>query len=338
MKRLVIFAGYDKDNIIDDYVVYYIKELKKIADIIYVSDCDILENELTKITPYCIHIINGRHEEYDFGSYKRGYLYAYEKNILKDYDYLILCNDSCYGPFFNFQEIVENMESKNTDVWGIFKCLKDKENDEHLQSYFFSFKQKVYLSEYFYNFIYSIKKENDKDDIVIKYEIGLSNLLKNKKVSISSFLDSSIKENETDNNNVPFFNINKAIQYGFPFFKIIIFKEPLLLQLHIDDLKTILNLIGNNYDINLIVNHLNRIITNNKYIKYLFPRFKKFNICLINKKLLNIYSSYPISGKYRIICTIFNSIRLTIDFPKSISYIDYKYKDFNFLLNEINRR
>ena len=36
VKRLAIFAGYDKDNIIDDYVVYYIKELKKIADIIYV--------------------------------------------------------------------------------------------------------------------------------------------------------------------------------------------------------------------------------------------------------------------------------------------------------------
>ena len=38
MKILTIFAGYDKDNIIDDYVVYYIKELKKIADIIYVAD------------------------------------------------------------------------------------------------------------------------------------------------------------------------------------------------------------------------------------------------------------------------------------------------------------
>ena len=51
IKRLVIFAGYDKDNIIDDYVVYYIKELRKIADIIYVSDCNMLESELEKISP-----------------------------------------------------------------------------------------------------------------------------------------------------------------------------------------------------------------------------------------------------------------------------------------------
>lgn len=60
-KRIAIFAGYDKDNIIDGYVVYYIKELKKIADIIYVSDCNMLDIELEKISDYCIHIINGRH-------------------------------------------------------------------------------------------------------------------------------------------------------------------------------------------------------------------------------------------------------------------------------------
>ena len=119
-KRLVIFAGYDKDNMIDDYVIYYIKELKKIADIIYVSDCNMLENELSKISQYCIHIINGRHGEYDFGSYKRGYFYAKEKNILKDYDYLMFINDSVYGPFFDLKEIVEKMENKNYDAWSMF--------------------------------------------------------------------------------------------------------------------------------------------------------------------------------------------------------------------------
>ena len=331
MKRLAIFAGYDKDNIIDDYVVYYIKELNKISDVIYVSDCNMLDNELKKIDNHCIHIINGRHGEYDFGSYKRGYLYAYEKNILKDYDYLILCNDSCYGPFFNFKEIVENMESKNTDVWGIFKCLKDKDNDEHLQSYFLSLKQKVYLSQYFYDFMSSVKKEKDKREVVKKYEIGLSNLLKKENVSISSFLDSNIKDKE-DDNNVPLFNVTKVIQCGFPFFKIFIFKNITFLKLYINDLKTVFNLIKPYYDISLIVKHLNRIITDKGDIKYLFPRFKKFNFNLISNKFINISSKYAVSLKYQLIFTLFNSVHFTINFPITISYIDYKYKDFNFLL------
>ncbi len=167
-KRLVIFAGYDKDNIVDDYVVYYIKELKKIADIIYVSDCNMLDSELEKISGYCIHIINGRHEEYDFGSYKRGYLYAKENDILKNYNYLILCNDSVYGPFFNLQDIVENMENKDTDVWGMFKFLKCEGFEEHLQSYFVSMNQKVFLSNWYKDFICSIKKESYKHDIIPK--------------------------------------------------------------------------------------------------------------------------------------------------------------------------
>ena len=334
MKRLAIFAGYDKDNIIDDYVVYYIKELKKVADIIYVSDCDMLDDELNKISKYCIHIINGRHEEYDFGSYKRGYIYAKENNILQNYDYLILCNDSCYGPFFNFQEIVENMESKNTDVWGIFKCLKDKENDEHLQSYFLSLKQKVYLSEYFYNFMYSIKKEKDKWEVVKKYEIGLGNLLKNEKVSISSFLDSSIKENETDNNNVPFYNPYIALKNNFPFLKIASFKNHFYTKLHIDVIYDILNCVKLKYDVSLIVSHLNRIIKEDE-IKYFFPKFKKNTFIIISKNFINISCHYSVSGKFQIVFILFNKLKLAIDFPKNISYTDYKYKDFNFLLEQI---
>ena len=45
MKRVVIFAHYDKDNIVDDYVIYYLKALKEVAsEIIFVSCNPILNN------------------------------------------------------------------------------------------------------------------------------------------------------------------------------------------------------------------------------------------------------------------------------------------------------
>ena len=328
MKRLAIFAGYDKDNIIDDYVVYYIKELKKIADIIYVSDCNMLENELAKIFPYCIHIINGRHGEYDFGSYKRGYLYTKENNILPNYDYLIICNDSCYGPFFDFQEIVENMESKNTDVWGMFYCLKDKENDDHLQSYFLSMKKKVFLSEYFDNFLSSVKKEKDKWEVVKKYEIGLGNLLKRENIAISSFLDSNIKEHKDNNNNIPFYNPYTAIKNDFPFLKIASFKNHFYTKLHIDVIQEIFDYIKPKYDISLIISHLNRIIKEDE-IKYFFPKFKTKTI---NISFINISFQYSVSGKFQMIFSFFSKLKITINFPKNISYRNCKYKDFNFLI------
>ena len=331
MKRLAIFAGYDKDNIIDDYVVYYIKELKKIADIIYVSDCDMLENELTKISEYCINIINGRHGEYDFGSYKRGYIYAKENNLLNNYDYLILCNDSCYGPFFNFQEIVENMESRDTDTWGIFKYLADIDYDEHLQSYFLSMKKKVFLSDWFTKFIYSVKKESDKLEIIKKYENGLGVLLKNNNVTTSSFLDSSIKTKEEKDNNIPFYNIDITEKYGFPFIKISSITYCIYSKVNAKQLTNLMQFIQPFYNTSLIINHLNRIFKKEN-IKYLFPRFKTFNSYFINKKFINIYTMYSFSKKYQFIFLFFNKIKLTINLPEKLSYINHQYKDLNFLI------
>lgn len=97
MKRTAVFAHYDKNNLIQDYVVYYLSELKKCAEkIIFVSDSDVLPVELKKIEDIVEHSIIGRHGEYDFGSYKRGFLYAKENNLLTTCEELILANDSCY--------------------------------------------------------------------------------------------------------------------------------------------------------------------------------------------------------------------------------------------------
>ena len=95
MKRIAIFAHYDKDNLIEDYVLYYLSELKKnVDDIIFVSDSNIKQQELDKIKSLVRHYIVGKHGEYDFGSYKRGFKWSNKNLNLANYDELIFCNDS----------------------------------------------------------------------------------------------------------------------------------------------------------------------------------------------------------------------------------------------------
>ena len=73
--RTAVFAHYDENNQIQDYVVFYLKHLKKfVKDIIFVSDSPVEENELKKISKYVKHIIAYHHGEYDFGSYKHNSL------------------------------------------------------------------------------------------------------------------------------------------------------------------------------------------------------------------------------------------------------------------------
>lgn len=178
MNKIAIFSHYDKYGNIQDFVTYFLQELSKFTDIIFVSDSDVKESELKKIQPYIYHSIIGRHGEYDFGSYKRGFLYALQNNLLNDYNELFFINDSCYAPLFPLSELFKKMESSNCDFWGITSNSNTYFSKErHIQSYFIAFKKNVFLSSLFIDFINSICKETNKHLIVSKYECGLTKYL-----------------------------------------------------------------------------------------------------------------------------------------------------------------
>ena len=180
MNRIAVFAHFDKEENIRDYVVYYLKELKKFCSkIIFVSDSNIKDEEKQKIVDFCEYIEAKKHNEYDFGSYKRGFLYLKSKNLLDSVDELIFANDSCYAPVFPFDNMFKKMQQKKCDFWGITKNDFDIDDNKfvHLQSYFIVLKKQVFNSEIFCKFISGVKHEDDKFDVVRKYEQGLTKIL-----------------------------------------------------------------------------------------------------------------------------------------------------------------
>lgn len=169
MKRAVIFAHYDFQNIIDDYVIYYLKQLKYITNkIVFVSDNNLSQTETDKLSDIADVVIAMRHEEYDFGSYKYGYKAL--RNELADFDELILCNDSCFGPFWDLSSYFEKMQPFNYDMWGMI-------GQTFVQSFFLVLKKRVFLSNYFQEFMNGICHQQNKTDVVEKYEKGLTNLI-----------------------------------------------------------------------------------------------------------------------------------------------------------------
>lgn len=177
-KRLFIFAGFDKDNIIDDTLVYYINALSKLGDVIFVMDNDLPKNEIKKISgiPNVLYANGLRHREYDFGSYKRGYLWAKEENILKKYDWVYFVNDSVYGPLYNLKPILTNLESSDADLIGMTANC-DKVTPWHIQSWFVGVSKNVIDNSFFDNFMQKITHIPNKMDLILKYEVGLSWLI-----------------------------------------------------------------------------------------------------------------------------------------------------------------
>lgn len=192
---VTVYAIYSKNCKIEDYQLYLLKELHKISDyIIVVADNLIYENELIKLHNLCNAYIFNRHGEYDFGSYKRGYNYLVDNNILKPNDNLLLINDSNYGPIYPLNNIINDFTNKKCDFYGLTVSTLFK---PHLQSFFYIFRNNVYSSNVFKIFINNIKKELSPLRVIYNYEVCFTEYLEQNGFKYASYIsNNAIKNNK----------------------------------------------------------------------------------------------------------------------------------------------
>ena len=176
-KRLFLFAGYDKDGIINDALILYIRALSNVGDVVLCMDSDCKKSELNKIKPFVLHATAVRHGEYDFGSYKRAYQYARDKKLLENYEHIYLVNDSVFGPVFDIRGILKNMENTKTDATGM--VVATHKTHTYMESWFVRVNKKIFLTQWFDEFMSNVQSEKYKYIITVKYEHGLTNIIRN---------------------------------------------------------------------------------------------------------------------------------------------------------------
>lgn len=175
-KRLFLFAGFNAQHIIDDALVYYVRALSKCGDVVLCMDSDCSDAELQKLAPYVLHATAQRHGEYDFGSYKRAYLYAVNTGILDKYDFVYMVNDSVYGPLMDIKPSLIKMERTNCDAFGL--AYNKMASRPHIQSWFIGMRKNVFLSPWYDEFMRGISHQNDKGAITYLYEQGFTEMLR----------------------------------------------------------------------------------------------------------------------------------------------------------------
>ncbi|MBR2922356.1 MAG: hypothetical protein IKC10_03440 [Alphaproteobacteria bacterium] len=209
MTRIVVFASYDKDGIVHDYVLGYLRYLKEVADkIIFIADNYADEYEQNKLKELVDYAEFCPHGEYDFGSYKRGYYYAKSNGWLDSANKLIFCNDSCFCTS-SLIPVFEIMEKRSCDFWGM---TKSHEIQDHLQSYFLVFNSNVFTSKTFIEHINNVTHKDNFMDVVRCYELPFTS-----KLNDASFVSSEYIQ---FNNNInPTFYPYKTYKKGMPLIK-----------------------------------------------------------------------------------------------------------------------
>ncbi len=298
-KRICFFAHYDRDHLIDDYVVLYLKELRKVCNkILFSTDSNLSKKECEKLkgianvvpankTPY---LKNHNHGEYDFGSWKRCFK-SISKENLQQFDELLLVNDTCFAPFFSFKRIFKIMEKRNLETWGMNWATSKKK--PYLDSSFLVLKNKVFSKDFFQKFLLSIKKEKNIQTIISKYEVGFSKLLTKNKITFNSYIPIAKNKIRTvDSYTCEAFK--EVSKNNFPLLKTKIFKKNNYDVGRIDKrLETLKKL----YPIRLIKNYIKRICGEEKSEHYFLP-YSRFRTDFLHYKFLQIFGKYTKSKKW----------------------------------------
>lgn len=203
--RICLFACFFKDGLIDDSVMYLLRQLQLVSDaIVLIGDCGIRPTELSKLSDIVYFADFIRHNEYDFGSYKRAFFYAQKEGLLENVEEILFCNDSIIGPVGNIQDFFKQKEEDgNPNAYGITinnYGFKDSASNNcsifspHIQTYFFTVSKEIFQSTYWIDFMASVKQEQCKAEVVINYEMGMSKLIENNGHTINSMYKTA--ENE----------------------------------------------------------------------------------------------------------------------------------------------
>jgi hypothetical protein len=278
-KRIAIFAHFDKEQLIDEYVVNYLLGLAQVSGkIIFVSDGDLAHSEREKISIICSDVIAVKHGEYDFGSYKRGFNLLKDKylNELNATEEIIFANDSCYL-IKDLTQVFEDMSKKCLDFWGIAESFQYGHN--HVHSYFFVVGSKAFKDKGFDGFLNNVKKENSIDDVIEKYEVGLTKALTERGFRVGSFFG-QIFFKDISNQKI----LKRLISEGYPFLKIKILVLACFTADHFKDFVSDKNLkiINNNLVRRIGLDNLLRV-------NHIFNHFSRY---LIHKKLFLIRLKY----------------------------------------------
>lgn len=161
MKRLGIFVFYDKDGIVDDYVVYLLKNMKDHLDnLLIVCNGTLTDEGKNRLSAFSDRIYIRENTGYDAMAYKLAMTeYAGWDEIVK-YNEILLFNDTFFGPLYPFSEVFDKMADSPCDFWGLTCHPKAFDyiygtNDSfpaHIQTFFSVYRKPVLESKAFQDY------------------------------------------------------------------------------------------------------------------------------------------------------------------------------------------
>lgn len=183
-KRACIYFIYDKDGIVDDYVLSQLKDIKRNVSFLHcVVNGVLLPESKKKLEPIVDEIFERENKGVDIGAYKAATEHIGWSELNK-FDELVLMNNTCFGPVYPFKEVFDWASKKDMDIWGLtlgtkFNWFGTKDylhynkSKTHIQSYFIVFRKPLLGSGLLTSFFRDMPEEMAYVDSSAVFEYAL---------------------------------------------------------------------------------------------------------------------------------------------------------------------
>ena len=161
--RALVYAHWDRDGIVDPYVIHSLREYRAVVDrIVFVSThCT---NVCPAVTSLADEVIVRDNEGFDFASWREGLM----RLDIPAYDEILFTNSSVYGPLWPIDGCLAAAAARGSDLWGMTVSL---EPEVHLQSYFMGMSRRLLGSDCGRRLWEDVRLVRTKRDAINAYEL-----------------------------------------------------------------------------------------------------------------------------------------------------------------------
>ena len=168
LRRLVIFAHYDRDDSVRPYIWHYLKALRPFAtEIWFVSTSRLGDADRSALADLCDRCQTKENVGLDFGMWQHALL----GTSMEGWDEVLLTNSSVYAPLHPLDAFFQRIAATEGDFLGV---TESSELDPHLQSYFLLFRSPVLRHPAWMRFWEGLLPYSDKRQTIRSYELGLT--------------------------------------------------------------------------------------------------------------------------------------------------------------------
>ena len=177
-KKVLVYVIFESEARLQEYKLRFLQALAPLVDdVVVVVNGQLPEDDINTLDTYG-QVLTRDNKGYDTAAFREG-IFAFGKDKLKDYDQLLLVNDTNIGPMRDLSQVFKEMADKQLDFWGISFGEEQedvtKENPygyipKHLQSYFLVIEKLMLNDDAFYEYWTHLTDTDSRDKAIGRHE------------------------------------------------------------------------------------------------------------------------------------------------------------------------